>query len=506
VEAIAMSKKILLSSSVLFALLFFTMPGECFARRPEPLPFEYGTNLEKADHLYEYVTNMWPADEIWPQMLVAMRHIARGEDNAAQASVDELLNNFSQNQYLPVALHEIAKLYGHFKKYGKANELLQHVIDNWPQHEYTMWSLRDVARLNIELGCGDTNDGPYCHAAQAAVDKVLGDFPNQKFIPLVTYEIAEHYRIFKSYQKATQLYQYILNTWPDNWRVVLAQSGLARLYIDTGNETAAQSAVNKLCSDFSNVPEVARGIYLVAYYYDQSGRYEKAKPLYEFVLNNKSADWYAMWSQSRLAIIHIAFGNYDAAEASTDSLIANFQVDERIDEAVYDVADQYNRFGRYASAKQLYQYILDTWPDCEGATWVKIGLAQSNISLGEKNTAESIIDGLVAKLNADFPPDTDLPHMAVDGYYYAGGCYWKLGKYAHSIQCYQRIIDEFPDYEYAWNAQFMVGDNYEALKESGAISKSEADTKIKAAYEELLEKYPSCPAAKPAGVWLNRHK
>ena len=51
----------------------------------------------------------------------------------------------------------------------------------------------------------------------------------------------------------------------------------------------------------------------------------------------------------------------------------------------------------------------------------------------------------------------------------------------------------------------MIGRNYEDLKKSGAISEAEADTKIRAVYGQLVEKYPNCPVAKTAGQWLSDH-
>ena len=88
---------------------------------------------------------------------------------------------------------------------------------------------------------------------------------------------------------------------------------------------------------------------------------------------------------------------------------------------------------------------------------------------------------------------------------YAGDCYRKLGEYEKSIEYYERIVDDYSGDRMAWNALFLVGLNYEELKKSGSLWKSEADLKIKAAYQQLLEKYPDCKAAGHARRWLSRH-
>ena len=43
------------------------------------------------------------------------------------------------------------------------------------------------------------------------------------------------------------------------------------------------------------------------------------------------------------------------------------------------------------------------------------------------------------------------------------------------------------------------------LKHRGSL-RSQTDPKIKAAYEQLLEKYPDCSAARIARRWLNQYK
>ena len=65
--------------------------------------------------------------------------------------------------------------------------------------------------------------------------------------------------------------------------------------------------------------------------------------------------------------------------------------------------------------------------------------------------------------------------------------------------------DDYPEDSLVWNAQFLIGRNYEELLKSGLISASEAEPKIRAAYEQLLGMYPDCPAAKIARLWLDVH-
>jgi TolA-binding protein len=102
---------------------------------------------------------------------------------------------------------------------------------------------------------------------------------------------------------------------------------------------------------------------------------------------------------------------------------------------------------------------------------------------------------------SDYPASTAVPKA----FRSAGDCYRKLGEYTDSIRCYRKLLDDYPDLRTAWNALLNIGRNYEDLKKSGSLQASEADAETKAAYEQLLQDYPSCPGTKYASRWLSRH-
>lgn len=513
-----MFKKIIPVSLVLIGLVFYQMSGECFAEHNYEK--EGLSNAERVDLLYSYVTAMWPADEIWPQMHVAMTNIADDNESEAEAAIDKLRGEFSQNQYLPVALHEIAKLYRLVEVRDKSLQLHQYVIENWPSHEYTMWSLRDVAILEIALGNTE--------AAQAALDKVVADFPNNVYIALVVRQIASHHRKFQNYEKAKELYQYVIDHWPEQedyarWSQmdikeidlvlsneaaaqseIAAKVDLAMSSIAADDMEAAEAAINELLTNYPQDPHIGKPLFDIAEYCRQFNKYEKARQLYQYVVDTWPQHASARWSQSGVAICHIGLGNMQAAEAAIDKLLADFRGNVLMAGCFYDIGNAYNRAGNYEKAEQIYQSVLDTWPEYQYTLWVLIGLAKANIGLGDNAMAEAIIEELITNIKSDFPNGIDLSTAAAEGYYHAGDCYREMGKHEKSTQCYQKVVDNCPDYEYAWSAQFLIGKNYQALKEAGLISKSQADKQTIIAYIQLLERYPSCPPAKYAQRWVER--
>jgi tetratricopeptide (TPR) repeat protein len=136
-----------------------------------------------------------------------------------------------------------------------------------------------------------------------------------------------------------------------------------------------------------------------------------------------------------------------------------------------------------------------------GEEYYKKGLSKE--SEGPADQARDHFEKAVkmwGRLINEFPNSALIPETCC----WAGDCYRKLGQYEKSIQCFQRVVDNYPGYEYAWHAQFMVGRCYEGLKDTGAIERSLADAQINTAYERVIQNYPNCPAAGYVHYQLSR--
>ena len=100
----------------------------------------------------------------------------------------------------------------------------------------------------------------------------------------------------------------------------------------------------------------------------------------------------------------------------------------------------------------------------------------------------------------------DLPNskQAPEALYLAGECYSKTGNYEKSIACYQKLADDYPGYFLADDGLYQMGRCYEKLEKAGVISKTEAGTNIRTAYEKLIAEYPGSHAAAIAERWLDK--
>jgi TolA-binding protein len=483
----------------------------------------------------------WPAADYtaWSQMDLAKSYVDIGDDPNAEAAVKKLLANYSNNPSIAQIVYDMASCYRQAKKHPKAISLYQHIIDNWPQQKYAMWSLRDLAMSNFDRG-----DDPNAHAA---VDKLIADYSDHVHIPGNVYEVAKYYRKHAKYKKAINLYQRIVEKWPGTDHALWSQLDMAMSYATIGEDPNAEAAIDKLVIRFSKNQHIAGVVYEMAKSYRLSKKDDKANQICHLVIDKWPKGEHAMLAQADLIKTYLALGNNAAAEAGVDKLLIEFARNKHRAKAIYDTAYQYRKLGNYDKADQLYQYVIDTWPDSTDAMWSYMDLAKLYIDLGNEPNVQSALDKLVADFN-DHPDLPEAVFVIGEQYYYkafddnkkcikvksqeylykakdiwerilaqwpdsksiglkhaqyfTAVCYRRFGEYEKAITHYQKVVYNWPDYQYAWSAQFLIGSCYEKLKNFGNLPKSEADPKIEQAYKAVVEKYPDSAMAPTASLKL----
>lgn len=174
----------------------------------------------------------------------------------------------------------------------------------------------------------------------------------------------------------------------------------------------------------------------------------------------------------------IASGDDSNVLPAVDKLIVDFKGQPGLAEALWQIGQEY-----YNKAVRKYREGLE-----EQAT----DYYRKAITLREKIIQELPLSDLVPK-----------------AYYTAAVIYsQELHEYKKGIEYYQKIVDNWPDYKYACDAQYSIGRYYERLRDSGGMSAAEANPNIEAAYQAVVEKYPDSDSAKYAAQKLEqmRHK
>jgi len=397
-----MFKKFFTLLPILFCILFFEMMGKALADATDLLEqaatYQEEEQYEQAEVIYQQIVTDYSVTDyaFQAQKNLAILYVAWDKQPQAEAALQKLLADFSKHEGIAQAVHDIAYQHRLSRKNEKANQLDQHVIDNWPESDYAVLAQMDMAKYYVDQG--DV-------AAEAAVDKLLADFPDSPFMARAVHDVAQHYSLSGKYQKANELYQHVIDHWPKAEHAILSQIGIAETnvlsLIESGNDTAIEATLDSLIADFNDNPGLPETVFVIGEkYYNKAFRYDKEG------LDTKARD-------------------------------------------------------SFTKAIVVWGKIITELPESIATAWA---------------------------------------------YNFGADCYRRLGQHKKAIEYYQKVVDDWPDYEHASYALFSIGHIYEDLKKSGAMSKSEADSKTRTVFQQLLEKYPACKAAKAAELWLSSHK
>lgn len=394
--------------------------------------------------------------------------------NYAQAKVqaEELIADFSGNPELPKIIYKIAEGYRWSSKSAKdkyeyAEIFYQQIIQDYPSSAYADKAALCISRGKV-LSLIISQD---FDAAEQALDDMVANFPNNPNLPDELYWIGRGFGYWERHEGEKSAYQQIIQNYPDSPYANRAQLGFAKANIQSliisQDYEGADEALDEMIIDFSIHPDLSEALYWIAGRFEWSGRFEDAKSVHQQIIQNypesSSASKSVLGLQRADVLSLIMSQDYDGADEVLDKMITNFSEHPDLPDTLLSIG------------KRCYE---------KGLSEEKEGFAFQ--SRGHLKKAVEIWDRLIS----EFPDFSLTPEACC----WAGDCYLKLGKYRDSISCFQTVVNDYPEYEHAWHAQYTIGRCYEILKDTGAVEKSVADAQIDTAYEGLLEKYPDCPA------------
>jgi TolA-binding protein len=411
--------------------------------------------------------------------------IEEGKLTEAQKQIDKLKIDYSQDAGLPEALYWIAHKYRWEHQWKQASNLYSQIVQDYPNSSYSSKANLGIARVEVlSLIVAEDYIG-----ADKALDKLRIDFVGHPDLPATLYEIAECYRWADKYEKAKELHRHIAQNYPDSPYADKAKIGLARAdvlsLIISRDYDQAERALDKLCVDFAGHPDVPETLYWIAKSYRWSDRYEKSKELFQRIIQEYPGSSAAGKARQQFKVVVegmdvfalIESGREQETQKVINKLIANPTEDENDEISAYTVFLCGDRY--YAKGLEKRKQGLK---DEAAANFIK---------------AIDIWGQMIQQL-----PASKSQALA---YYRSGNCYVDLGQYDRAVEKYTQLLENYPDYSLAWDIQFRIGRCYQGLKDNNAVDRSLADALTKAAYEEILEKYPDCPAAKAAENWIKKH-
>ncbi len=380
----------------------------------------------------------------------------------------------------PATLYDIAKRYDGLEKIEEAKGVCQLILQQHPNSPSASGAELYLARRNIMSNIKSKN---YTEA-QAELDTIIADFNDHPDFAASLCAIAQSYEWPRKFEKAESLYERAAKLDPNDPYVIKAKFNWPKLHIfsliKSEDYNDANVAIDKFNSDFDKHLALPDVVYWFAKEFEASKAYGKAKDIYQKVVSQYPKSTHAaqaLLQASKVDVLSlIESGNDAAVQVTLDILIADFNDHTNLPEAVFEIGERYysiafqnEKKNRNDESKTNFQKAIAVW--------------------------ERIITEL---------PESDPPTTA-QAYCFLGHCYRKLCEYEKSTEYYQYVVVDYPEHRTAWQALFRIAHNYEDMKDLQIISETDAVTAIKAAYQQLLEKYPDCKMATIAQRWLSRH-
>jgi len=277
----------------------------------------------------------------------------------------------------------------------------------------------------------------------------------------------------RNYEQAEAIYKDIVRDYPGTEYDFLARKNLVLIYIIKERYDQAQEVLDKLIGDFSNNMELPEALYDIAKRYERSGKYEKAKSIFERIIRQCPDSSKVKGAHDHIRKIDvlslIRSRDYTAAQQAVDKLTIDYSGNRSLPGILYDIANGYRASGRYEEAKGIYGDIVTKYPDTEEASGAEEMLVSIYVSLEGDGGVPRALEGL----SRDYSGSSSFPAML---YIIAGRSGSEAAK-----NIYRTIARDYPGTEPAFKAQSAL-----ALRCIASGEYAEADSIL----DRLLKDYP----------------
>ncbi|MHC4498793.1 MAG: tetratricopeptide repeat protein [Planctomycetota bacterium] len=433
---------------------------------------------DRALGIYEYAIGEWPEaeDAVESQKGIVLANTLLGEETAAQQAFEDFVEKFRTKEDSEEVAFDLANDCRDLKKNKVALAVYERVAENWPGTDEAIDSQTNTAKLYISLG-----DDPN---AEAAIGELLKDFDEHNLIIRSIQDVAKSWAEARRYEKAAELYRYIVKHWAGSKWALEAQKRLARMYIQIGDYEKADAAAAKLIESFSNAEGIAAAIEDVADMYQMVGSQAKSYPLHRYVLEHWPEHERAIWCQMKAIMSQLRLSDLAKAEEELGNLLTDFAGHKELGPAVHEVVEEYRDTGAHEEGRELFAYLLENWDETPDTMLeLQVGIALQSIKLREPNKADAAVQRLIADYN-DHPKIGKGLFQIAEETYYAGNYrkamdLWKLVRRRYSDR--QLVIKE--------ELPFMIGNCHQLLDEH--------DNAIEY-YEETVDEHPGTGRAAEA--------
>jgi tetratricopeptide (TPR) repeat protein len=273
--------------------------------------------------------------------------------------------------------------------------------------------------------------------AQAAMQQLLTRSAANEWLPHALHEIIEQAKALNRTSQAGQICQNILTAQPDHPQAIWLRMGVVIANVYVGNNQAVDAGVQDIVANNSADRWAGEGLAQIGWAYDKLGQYDKARPLYEYVVDHWPDKPRVIFAHTALVRGCIRLNDKQAAQTRLQQLVSRYVQDTHLPNVLNEIARGYREARMYQEAKPVSQYVLDHYPDSDQRIWADRDILLCDIRLYNQDAAQTEFQKLISR----YAENGYLPYVLVD----ISGQYRQVRLYSQARSASQYVLDHYSD-------------------------------------------------------------
>jgi TolA-binding protein len=445
----------------------------------------------KALTIYQYVVNNWPEkDQVaFAQHGIVICQLGLGNPQEADAALNVLLQKFGKDKNASKMVLWGASGYSDAGEVERASKVFELVVQNYPDTPEAVQAQTALAIRSVQA--------EQIARIEPTMQALLTKFPPSEAKALGLHNVANTigWKLFV-YANASPrgpgllallskclvtIANYAQATWPNSDWAMWAERDLATAAIQSGDDAAAEAAIGRLTANYATRKDTPTALHFVGNYYLEGKENSRAEGVYKYLVEKYPNHELMPLVKAGLGQLQIRQGDDQGAEATFQKVLADYASHPRLAEAVYLMAEGYSRRA------------------IQEPPWLPSGEPY----LSEE--AKSYLRKAAEKWDLIVTTLPVHPSITPSAHYDLATTYYYLGEYPKVEAHCSQLRAGRPADEHAWMTYVLIVKTYQDSLWKGEIRQKDCDAKTKRIYDELVSRYPNCPAAPMVRDWLNRN-
>ncbi|MFH1897585.1 MAG: tetratricopeptide repeat protein [Candidatus Desantisbacteria bacterium] len=441
----------------------------------------------------------------------------------AIGSYKKLIDNYSESVFLENAYYLLGEMFYLCQDYTSASVKYQEFMQKYPRSELVAFTRYKLACIYLKL-----------KDYTAAIDNfeaIVRQYPKHSIAPSAQFMVGISRMELQQYSKACFDFGVIVNQYPASDLVPDALYKIGWCYLEQENYKLAASTLQRLIDQYSNHPLIPRAYLLAGNCYYMLKNYESTIAAYKKVLDQSDQTELHEVAIYLINRAYYAQENYDSVISGYHYMLNNLPPGKSKWRAFayLMIAEAYYQKGDIEDSKEIYETIINDYPESDAVFYAQDGLIWYCLQKGEYETAfqkrqklkESmalknieptgmdvnrqyeIANGLfnqkkyteALEVYESFVKDYPDNQFVPEGLYRMGLCYYQLEYYREAIDVWQKLKDTYKEHPIAIDALAKIADTY--------FRAQEYDKAI-VVYQEIVKNYPRSPNGKDARLRIGQ--